>query len=219
MPFITLGSLKLYRGLAKQALQQHPRSTSLARREGLGGLGRILATEPDPACRSSRPGVWVLLAVLSVVIALMLRYDPSSAATFTKSVRTSQPPGSVGSTLLVSRSWFIRPVGLATGLAGVMQFIYLDATGDPVTAEAETPGDRRGRDRRCQPQRRARALFSTLIGCLIMSVLNNGCVHAPGIPNASQDIIIGIIIIVAVTVDRFRRGLRTDGTVGLGNRG
>jgi ribose/xylose/arabinose/galactoside ABC-type transport system permease subunit len=36
-----------------------------------------------------------------------------------------------------------------------------------------------------------------------MSVLNNGCVHA-GIPNASQDIIIGVIIVVAVTLDRFR---------------
>ena len=33
-------------------------------------------------------------------------------------------------------------------------------------------------------------VLGTLIGCLIMSVLNNGCVHA-GIPNASQDVIIG----------------------------
>jgi ribose/xylose/arabinose/galactoside ABC-type transport system permease subunit len=37
-----------------------------------------------------------------------------------------------------------------------------------------------------------------------MSVLNNGCTHA-GIPNATQDIIIGIIIVAAVTIDRFRR--------------
>ena len=40
-------------------------------------------------------------------------------------------------------------------------------------------------------------VLGTLIGCLIMSVLNNGCVHA-GIPNASQDIIIGAIIVAAV---------------------
>jgi ribose/xylose/arabinose/galactoside ABC-type transport system permease subunit len=37
-----------------------------------------------------------------------------------------------------------------------------------------------------------------------MSVLNNGCVHA-GIPNASQDVIIGSIIVAAVALDRFRR--------------
>ena len=47
-------------------------------------------------------------------------------------------------------------------------------------------------------------VLGTLIGCLIMSVLNNGCVHA-GIPNASQDVIIGAIIVAAVTLDRFRR--------------
>ena len=48
-------------------------------------------------------------------------------------------------------------------------------------------------------------VLGTLIGCLIMAVLENGCVHA-GISNAIQDIVIGIIIIVAVTLDRLRRG-------------
>ncbi len=47
-------------------------------------------------------------------------------------------------------------------------------------------------------------VLGTLIGCLIMSVLKNGCVHA-GIPNASRDIFIGIIIVAAVTLDRLRR--------------
>jgi ribose/xylose/arabinose/galactoside ABC-type transport system permease subunit len=37
-----------------------------------------------------------------------------------------------------------------------------------------------------------------------MTVLNNGCVHA-GIPNATQDVIIGAIIIAAVTLDQIRR--------------
>jgi ribose/xylose/arabinose/galactoside ABC-type transport system permease subunit len=38
-----------------------------------------------------------------------------------------------------------------------------------------------------------------------MSVLNNGCVHA-NIPNPAQDVIIGVIIVAAVTLDRLRRG-------------
>ena len=47
-------------------------------------------------------------------------------------------------------------------------------------------------------------ILGTLIGCLIMAVLSNGCFLA-GIPNAMRDIIIGAIIIAAVTLDRFRR--------------
>ena len=47
-------------------------------------------------------------------------------------------------------------------------------------------------------------VLGTLIGCLIMSVLQNGCVHA-NIPDPSRDIFIGIIIIAAVTLDRLRR--------------
>jgi ribose/xylose/arabinose/galactoside ABC-type transport system permease subunit len=37
-----------------------------------------------------------------------------------------------------------------------------------------------------------------------MSVLDNGCVHA-GIPPEISEIIIGVIIIAAVTIDRLRR--------------
>jgi ribose/xylose/arabinose/galactoside ABC-type transport system permease subunit len=95
--------------------------------------------------------------------------------------------------------------GLLTGLAGVMQFVYLNATGDPVTADGLElqviaavvigGGSLNGGEG---------TVLGTLIGCLIMSVLNNGCVHA-NIPNASQDVIIGAIIIAAVTLDRFRR--------------
>jgi len=69
--------------------------------------------------------------------------------------------------------------GLATGLAGVMQFVYLDGTGDPVTADGLElqviaavvigGGSLNGGEG---------TVLGTLIGCLIMSVLNNGCVHA-----------------------------------------
>jgi ribose/xylose/arabinose/galactoside ABC-type transport system permease subunit len=86
-----------------------------------------------------------------------------------------------------------------------MQFVYLDATGDPVTAEGLElqviaavvigGGSLSGGEG---------TVLGTLIGCLIMSVLNNGCVHAQ-IPNAWQDIIIGAIIVGAVALDRFRR--------------
>jgi ribose/xylose/arabinose/galactoside ABC-type transport system permease subunit len=86
-----------------------------------------------------------------------------------------------------------------------MQFVYLDATGDPVTADGLElqviaavvigGGSLSGGEG---------TVLGTLIGCLIMSVLSNGCVHAQ-IPNAWQDIIIGAIIVGAVALDRFRR--------------
>jgi ribose/xylose/arabinose/galactoside ABC-type transport system permease subunit len=95
--------------------------------------------------------------------------------------------------------------GLAAGLAGVFQFIYLNGTGDPTTADGLElrviaavvigGGSLSGGEG---------TVLGTLIGCLIMTVLNNGCTHAD-IPMAIQDIIIGIIIVAAVTLDRFRR--------------
>jgi ribose/xylose/arabinose/galactoside ABC-type transport system permease subunit len=45
----------------------------------------------------------------------------------------------------------------------------------------------------------------------VMRVLKSGCVHA-GIPNASQDILIGLIIVTAVAVDKFRSRLASRGT-------
>ena len=47
-----------------------------------------------------------------------------------------------------------------------------------------------------------------LIGALIMSVLRNGS-QQMGWPNYFQEIIIGLVIIVAVFLDRFRRGAKT----------
>jgi ribose/xylose/arabinose/galactoside ABC-type transport system permease subunit len=95
--------------------------------------------------------------------------------------------------------------GLATGLAGVLQFLFLFGSGDPTTAGGMElrviaavvigGGSLSGGEG---------TVLGTLIGCLIMSVLNSGCIHA-GIPNATQDIIIGIIIVAAVTLDRLRR--------------
>ncbi len=72
--------------------------------------------------------------------------------------------------------------GLATGLAGVLQFASLGAMGDPTTAgglELQViaavvigGGSLSGGEG---------TVMGTLIGCLIMQVLKNGCVHA-GIP-------------------------------------
>jgi ribose/xylose/arabinose/galactoside ABC-type transport system permease subunit len=201
VPFIvTLGSYKLFRGLAKWLGSSNV--VYIPEDAKNWWFSRILA-EPRPSWLGVAPGVWLLLG-LSLILALLLRYSLLGRYVY-----------AIGSNAATARLCGINvPLigivvyslgGLATGLAGVLQFIYLSGTGDPTTADGLElrviaavvigGGSLSGGEG---------TVVGTLIGCLIMSVLNNGCTHA-GIPNASQDIIIGIIIVAAVALDRFRR--------------
>jgi ribose/xylose/arabinose/galactoside ABC-type transport system permease subunit len=202
VPFIiTLGSLKIFRGLAKWL------STSTAVYVPLKAkpwwMGQILATEPSPRWLLVSPGVWILLA-LSILLALALRY--SLLGRYVYAIGSNEATARLcGINVPLVKLTVYTLAGLASGLAGVMQFAYLGATGDPVTADGLElqviaavvigGGSLSGGEG---------TVLGTLIGCLIMSVLNNGCVHA-GIPNATQDVIIGAIIVAAVTLDRLRR--------------
>ncbi len=218
VPFIiTLGTLKVFRGAAKWLSDSTPvyipgtakgwwfhevmaieRPPSGWTSRVPGGFGRVVREATMLA-----PGVWLLLA-LSVAVALALRSSLLGRHAY-----------AVGSNEATARLCGINVpgvklvvygfAGLLTGLAGGLQFLFLDGTGDPTTADGLElqviaavvigGGSLAGGEG---------TVLGTLIGCLIMSVLNNGCVHA-GIPNASQDVIIGAIIVAAVALDRFRR--------------
>jgi ribose/xylose/arabinose/galactoside ABC-type transport system permease subunit len=205
VPFIiTLGGLKMFRGLAKWLSD----STLVYVEEKPGWLGRILATQPEPSWLLVAPGVWLLLA-LSLLMALALRY--SLLGRYVYAVGSNEATArlcGIGVTQVKRAVYGLA--GLLFGLAGAMQFVYLDGTGDPTTADGLElrviaavvigGGSLNGGEG---------TVLGTLIGCLIMSVLDNGCVLA-GIPNASQDIIIGAIIIGAVALDRYRRQGRTS---------
>ena len=221
VPFIvTLGTMKMFRGASKWAAG----STSVYIDEGAktgwfrgllatdaapnAGLARLIERLPEPidelAAGLARlaPGVWVLLA-LSLATALLLRYSLLGRHAY--AVGSSEATARLCGLHVPGIKLAVYGIaGLLTGLAGVMQFTYLGGTGDPTTAEGMElqviaavvigGGSLSGGEGR---------VLGTLIGVLIMSVLNNGCVHA-GIPNASQDIIIGAIIIAAVALDRLR---------------
>ena len=218
VPFIiTLGSLKVFRGLAKWLSNSTP--VYIPGKDKAWWFHEVMAVErPAPGWASGlsgrfgavvtdltmlAPGFWLLLA-LSVVVAWVLRSSLLGRHAY-----------AIGSNEATARLcgigvWRVKLAvyglaGMLTGLAGCLQFLFLDGTGDPTTADGLElqviaavvigGGSLSGGEG---------TVLGTLIGCLIMSVLNNGCVHA-GIPNASQDVIIGSIIVAAVALDRFRR--------------
>jgi ribose/xylose/arabinose/galactoside ABC-type transport system permease subunit len=202
VPFIvTLGTYTVYRGFATWLAS----STTVYVPGNVKPwwFSQIMKIEPEPRWLLLAPGVWVFLA-LSILVAVALRY--SLLGRYIYAVGSNEATARLcGINVPLIKVIVYTIGGLAMGLAGVLQFAYLGAIGDPTTAgglELQViaavvigGGSLSGGEG---------TVLGTLIGCLIMQVLKNGCVHA-GIPNPSQDIIIGIIIVAAVTLDRLRR--------------
>ena len=123
------------------------------------------------------PGVWVFLG-LSILVAIVLRY--SLLGRYIYAIGSNEATARLcGINVPVIKVMVYTIGGLATGLAGVLQFASLGAMGDPTTAgglELQViaavvigGGSLSGGEG---------TVMGTLIGCLIMQVLKNGCVHA-----------------------------------------
>ncbi len=200
-PFIvTLGMWGALRGLAKGLGNNQPvypdDSGWLAglMSVGRGGVGAVLP-----------PGVWILL-VMAVLMAGVLRYTRFGRHIFAigSNERTARLCGvRVERTKLLL---YALGVGCA-GVAAVLQFSFL-SMGDPTTAMgyelkviaavviggASLAGGEG-------------SIFGSLIGALIMTVVDNGCTKL-GLENWVQELVTGGIIVVAVGLDRLRHGRR-----------
>ncbi len=199
-PFIvTLGTLGIARGCAKW----------IAHEQAISGpdswLNNIATPFPSPAWMIVSPGVWLTL-VLAVLVAVMLRTTVFGRYIF-----------AIGSNETTARLCGIRVdamkigiyclAGLFFGIAGVLQYSRL-TMGDPtvdvgleldvIAAVVIGGGSLSGGEG---------SILGSLVGALIMSLLRSGATQS-GWPAYVEEIIIGAVIITAVTLDRLRHNRR-----------
>ena len=200
-PFIiTLGTLGVARGAAKWLADNQTVNYDTSPINGW-------MTTADPFSRALPAGVWVAL-VLAGLTALLLRHTVFGRHVFAlgSNEATARLCGIATTRLKVV---IYALAGCFFGLAGLFQLSRL-RQGDPTVAVgleldiiasviiggASLSGG-------------VGTVLGSMIGALIMAVLRNGS-QQMGWPTYFQEIIIGLVIIVAVFLDRLRQG-RTAG--------
>jgi ribose transport system permease protein len=196
VPFIaTLGMLGIARGLAKWLAGQQTVNVPDTWVNGL------LVTFPDPSWLLLAPGIWLTL-VLAVAAAIVLRNTIFGRRVF--AIGSNEAAArACGISTNKLKVWIYALAGLLFGLAGVMQMSRL-RQGDPTVAAGTEldviaavvigGGSLSGGEG---------SILGSMVGALIMAFLRNGC-QQMGWANYVQEIIIGIIIVIAVALDRWR---------------
>ncbi len=199
-PFIiTLGTLGVARGTAKWMADNQTVNYDTSPINGW-------MTTADPFSHSLPSGVWVALA-LAILTALLLRNTVFGRHIFAlgSNEATARLCGIPTTRLKIA---IYALAGCFFGLAGLFQLSRL-RQGDPTVAVgleldiiasviiggASLNGG-------------VGTVLGSMIGALIMAVLRNGS-QQMGWPTYFQEIIIGLVIIVAVFVDRLRRAPTT----------
>jgi ribose transport system permease protein len=196
VPFIaTLGMLGIARGVAKWFANQQPVNVEPT------WVNELVVTFPEPAWLLLAPGVWLTI-MLAVLMAVVLRNTVFGRRVF-----------AIGSNEVAARAcgistnklkiWIYSLAGLFFGLSGVMQMSRL-RQGDPTVAVGTEldiiaavvigGGSLSGGQG---------TILGAIIGALVMAFLRNGC-QQMGWANYVQEIIIGVIIVIAVAIDQLR---------------
>jgi ribose transport system permease protein len=201
MPFIvTLGMWGTLRGVAKGLAHEQ---MIVAPDTWLSQL--LNALPPGRRWMLVPPGVWLML-VLAALTAGLLRYTRRGRHIF--AVGSNEQTARLCGVPVDRTKLLVYALGAAlAGVAGVLQFSYL-TVGDPTTAQgmeldviaaviiggASLSGGEG-------------TILGSLMGALIMTVVSNGCTKME-LPNWVQEIVTGVIIIAAVTLDRLRHRRR-----------
>jgi ribose transport system permease protein len=196
IPFIaTLGMLGIARGVAKWLAQEQTVNVPGT------WVNDLLVTFPRQAWMQFPPGVWIAL-LLAIAVATVLRRTVFGRRVFALGSNEAAAKA-CGIATDKLKLYIYSSAGLLFGLAGVMQMSRL-RQGDPtvaigteldvIAAVVIGGGSLSGGEG---------SIVGSMIGALIMAFLRNGC-QQMGWPNYIQEIIIGIIIVLAVALDRMR---------------
>lgn len=203
MPFIvTLGMMGVARGTAKWLSGNQTVSAPESAINGIMDLKDPTVLFPLPL------GVWITLG-LAVVMAIVMRNTVFGRYIF--ALGSNEPAARLCGIRVNLQKVFIYAVaGIFFGLAGLMQLSRL-TQGDPTVAigleldiiAAVVIGG-------ASLSGGSGSVLGSLIGALTMAVLRNGS-NQMGWPTFMQEIIIGVVIIIAVGVDKLRqRGSSTS---------
>jgi ribose/xylose/arabinose/galactoside ABC-type transport system permease subunit len=201
VPFIvTLGTMTIYLGLAKllsNSTMVRPDPHQVP--EWMKGL---LSPRPQHEWMIFSAGVWMVL-VLAAIVAAVLRYTIFGRHVF--AVGSNESTARLcGIHVARTRLAVYTLAGFFVGVAGFFQFSRL-SVGDPtsgtgkelaIIAAVVIGGGSLSGGRG--------SILGTLTGAVIMQVISSGCT-ALRQPNPIQEIIIGAIIVAAVTVDQLRQ--------------
>lgn len=196
-PFIvTLGLWGALRGLAKGLGDNQP-----VYPEDSGWLRHVMNLAPDGLFSVLPPGVCVLI-VVAVASAIALKHTVLGRHAL--AVGSNEQTARLCGVRVEHVKLCVYVIALScAGIAGVLQFAYL-SMGDPTTAQgyelriiaavviggASLSGGQG-------------SVGGTLIGALIMTVVDNGCTKL-GLDNWVQELVTGAIIVAAVALDRAR---------------
>lgn len=198
MPFLaTLGMLGIGRGVAKWIAGQQTVNVPGT------WVNDLAVTFPSPSWLLVAPGVWVTV-LLAMLATFVLQQTVFGRRVFAIGSNEKSALACGVPTDRV-KVWIYALAGLLFGLSGVMQMSRL-RQGDPtvaigteldvIAAVVIGGGSLSGGEG---------TIAGSMIGALVMAFLRNGS-QQMGWANYVQEIIIGVIIVVAVALDRYRRG-------------
>lgn len=197
MPFIvTLGMMGVARGIAKWLSGNQTVDASDSVINKLMELKNPTRLFPVPL------GVWLTLG-LAALMAIVVRKTVFGRYLF--ALGTNEPAARLcGIRVQLQKVWIYSVAGLFFGLAGLLQLSRL-TQGDPTVAigleldiiAAVVIGG-------ASLSGGAGSILGSLVGALTMAVLRNGS-NQMGWPTYMQEIIIGIVIMIAVGLDKFRQ--------------
>ena len=202
VPFIvTLGTMTFYLGLAKMLAEETTvrpdRATQVP-----NWLTDFLSIRSHAQIGGFPLGVWLAI-LLALLLAVVLRYSVFSRHVF--ALGSSEATARLcGINVARNKAAVYALGGLFIGIGGLYQFARL-SVGEPtagiglelrVIAAVVIGGGSLSGGRGSVP--------GTLAGAAVMAVIASGCTQL-GLRNPVQDIVLGVIIVAAVTVDQIRQ--------------